>query len=206
VSGQLLRLRAGDRSDRRSATLQVKDAAIAVPLPDPRVDGASPVLHGGSSAGQCFVLACLPPTRLRPIHGDGARRGCRYRHPGVVTAGIRRVLLRPGRLVVSAHGGAWPCDLSAAERLPVTATLRVGGQRWCAAFGGVANTNRPGRFPARGAPRPAACHEADGTAAALNILHGLFCPGTDNCRFADRAAVVQWVEPRFPDVLIRCRR
>ena len=64
VDGQLLRLRAGDRDpDRRSATLQVKDAAIAVPLPDPRVDGASLVLHGGSSAGQCFVLAGLPPAR-----------------------------------------------------------------------------------------------------------------------------------------------
>ena len=204
VGGQLLRLRAGDRDpDRRSATLQVKDAAIAVPLPDPRVDGASLVLHGGSSAGQCFVLAGLPPARWRPIHGDGARRGWRYHDPGGVAAGIRRVLLRPGRLVVSAHGGAWPCDLSAAERLPVTATLRVGGQRWCAAFGGVANTNRPGRFQARGAPRPAACPDADVTVADLNILHGLFCPGTDNCRFADRAALYfQWVESvGCPDVL-----
>jgi endonuclease/exonuclease/phosphatase family metal-dependent hydrolase len=204
VRGQLLRLRAGDHNpDHRSAMLTVKDAAIAVPLPDPRGSGASLVVHGGSSAGQCFVLAQLPPASWRPIRGDGARHGWRFRDRTGASAGVRRVVLRPGRLLVSASGGQWPCELSATERVPVTATFRVEGQRWCSAFGGKVNDNEPGRFRARGAPAPATCPDPDVTVAQLNILHGLFCPGTDNCRFADRAALfLEWVEAAgCPDVV-----
>ena len=204
VRGQLLRMRASARDpQRRGALLQVKDGAVAVSLPDPRADGATLVLHGGSSAGQCFVLAQLPPAGWRAIRGDGARRGWRYRDRRAPVAGIQQVVLRPGRFLVSAMGGEWPCGLSAVERLPVTATLRVGDRRWCAGFGGTVSDNRPGRFRARDAPAPATCPDADVTVADLNILHGLFCAGTDNCRFADRAALFfDWVESAgCPDVV-----
>src|SRR5262249_55554453 len=126
-----------------------------------------------------------------------------YRDRKAPPAGIQRAVLRPGNLLVWAQGGEWPCDLSAAERLPVTAAVRVGDRRWCASFGGTVSDNRQGRFRARDAPAPATCPDADVTVADLNILHGLFCPGTDNCRFADRAALFfEWVESAgCPDVV-----
>ena len=205
VRGAALRLQASERNaDRRSALLRVKDGGIAVPLPDPRPGGAALTLHGGSSAGQCFVLADLPSAHWRPIRGAGARHGWRYRDRTGAAAGIRQVVVKPGRLLLSATGSAWPCDLAAAERLPVTVTFRVGAQRWCAAFGGTVSDNRPRRFSARSAPAPAACPDADVTVADLNILHGLFCPAvTDNCRFPERAALLgDWLESvGCPDVV-----
>jgi endonuclease/exonuclease/phosphatase family metal-dependent hydrolase len=80
----------------------------------------------------------------------------------------------------------------------------LGGQRWCAAFGGAVTVNRPGLFLARNAPAPAACPDGDVTLANLNVLHGLFCPaGTDSCRFPERAALLfQWLEAAgCPDVV-----
>jgi endonuclease/exonuclease/phosphatase family metal-dependent hydrolase len=102
-----------------------------------------------------------------------------------------------------ASGTEWPCDLAAAARVPVTATLRVGAQRWCASFGGTVTDNAPLRFGARKAPAPAACPDRDVTVADLNILHGLFCPGGDRCRYAERMALLrQWIEEAgCPDVV-----
>ena len=64
TGGDLLRLRAATRNpERRGATVRLQDAAIAAPFADPRTDGATLVVHGGSSADQCFVRLrnnCLP--------------------------------------------------------------------------------------------------------------------------------------------------
>src|SRR5262249_19173983 len=135
--------------------------------------------------------------------GKAAGGGWRYHDGAGLAAGIRRVVVRPGRLMLVASGTEWPCDLSAAARVPVTATLRVGAQRWCAAFGGTVTDNAPLRFSARKAPAPAACPDGDVTVADLNILHGLFCPGGDRCRFAERMALLrQWIEEAgCPDVV-----
>jgi endonuclease/exonuclease/phosphatase family metal-dependent hydrolase len=88
--------------------------------------------------------------------------------------------------------------------VPVSVTLRLGRQRWCAAFGGEVAVNRPGLFRARYAPPPMECPDGDVTVANLNVLHGLFCPdGTDNCRFPERVALLlQWLEAAgCPDVV-----
>src|SRR5438093_1602198 len=48
-----LELRAtGVKAEKRSATLSVRDRALAAPFPDPRL-GAALVVHGGAEPGQC---------------------------------------------------------------------------------------------------------------------------------------------------------
>jgi len=205
AGGDLLRLRAAaHKLERRGATVRLQDAAITAPFADPRTDGATLVVHGGSSADQCFVRARLPGPGWKPIRGDGAHRGWRYRDRRGNAAGVRRVIVRPGKISVAARGAAWPCTLGVPERLPVTVVLGVAEQRWCGAFGGTVAVNEPGLFRARGASPPVACPDGDVTVADLNILHGLFCPAaTDNCRFPDRAALfLQWVTASgCPDVV-----
>jgi endonuclease/exonuclease/phosphatase family metal-dependent hydrolase len=205
VRGESLRLRASSRnSEHRGGVARLKDAAIAPPFSDPRLEGATLVVHGGSSADQCLVRADLPATHWAPIRGDGPRRGWRYRDRTGAAAGVRRVLVRRGRVSVVAKGASWPCGLMEPERVPVSVVLGLSGQRWCAAFGGTVAVNEQGRFRARGAPAPAACPDGDLTMANLNVLHGLFCPAvTDNCRLADRAALLfEWVAAAgCPDVV-----
>jgi endonuclease/exonuclease/phosphatase family metal-dependent hydrolase len=205
VRGEALRLRASARNAaRRGGVVRLQDAAIAAPFGDPRVDGATLIVHGGSSADQCFVRADLPAVRWAPIGGNGVRRGWRYRDRTGATSGVRRVRVRPGGVSVVAQGAAWPCGLKQPERVPVSVVLGLAGERWCAAFGGTVAANGRGRFRARAAPAPASCPDGDLTVADLNVLHGLTCPaGTDNCRFPERAALLfQWVAAAgCPDVV-----
>jgi endonuclease/exonuclease/phosphatase family metal-dependent hydrolase len=126
------------------------------------------------------------------LAGDGAGRGYRYYDRAGTVAGIRSVTLSAGRISMRAASGAWPCDLNASsERLPVTVDLDIGGERYCAEFGGIIASNARRRFAARGAAAPAACGKRDVTAANLNVLHGLNCDlTTRNCRVADRSTLL----------------
>jgi endonuclease/exonuclease/phosphatase family metal-dependent hydrolase len=200
LAGHKLGLRAGGK---RSATVTIRDGALAAPLPDPTL-GASLVVNAGAADGQCHVEIVLDPSAWRPLGGDGATRGWRYSVPAPGTQGVRKIVLRPGLLTVKARGASWPCDLGAAnQREPVSVVLRVAATRYCAAFGpGTRNTT--GRFAAGASPAPAACPETDATAAFLNILHGIFCPApTVGCRLSDRIDLLfQWVAAAgCPDVV-----
>jgi hypothetical protein len=173
----------------RSLKLVVKDPALAAPLPDPRL-GARLLVNAGAGPGQCQVHLFLDPLYWRALPSGG------YRYAPKGLHGIRRIDLRPGLLRITAHGSAWPCDLSATtQRAPVSVVVRAADVRYCAAFGGTVTRNAQGRFAARSAAAPAACPDADITVADLNILHGIFCPsGTQACRLAERVDLLyQWI-------------
>lgn len=177
-------------------TLDLRDAGIASPFPDPTTGVTTVTLHGGVPPARCFVTTELDPAGWRAIGSNGVQRGYRWRQPAPGTSGIRRVLLKPGRVLVKAKGSGWPCALSGAQRLPVTAVLAVNGTRYCGAFGGSVESNGAGLFLAEGAAPPAACPKTDVTVANLNILHGLFCPGGSSaCRYPERIALLQqWLQ------------
>jgi endonuclease/exonuclease/phosphatase family metal-dependent hydrolase len=201
VSGYRLTLRGrGTPGDvrGRSVKVVVKDPALAAPLPDPRL-GAALLVNAGAGAGQCQAQLVLDPAYWRPLPSGG------YRYAPKGLFGIRRIDLRPGLLRITAHGSAWPCDLSATtQRTPVSVVVRAADVRYCAAFGGTVTRNVPGRFAARDAAAPAACPDADITVADLNVLHGIFCPsGTQACRLAERVDLLyQWIAAAgCPDVV-----
>ncbi len=203
VRGAALRLRVQKRAPAGSAVVRLVDAAIAPPFDDPRT-GAVLTLNAGAAAGQCALTVELPAAGWRRLGRGRADRGWRYRDRAGRAQGIRRVLVRPGRIAVEAGGTAWPCGAGVPARLPVSVVLRLGRQRWCGAFGGAVSANRSGRFVARRAPPPAACPDVDLTLVNLNILHGLSCPpGTDACRWPERAALLlDWIEAAgCPDVV-----
>jgi endonuclease/exonuclease/phosphatase family metal-dependent hydrolase len=189
--------------ERRRARVLLIDPAIGNPPTDPRA-GSALVLSAGAATGQCRVELALDPSKWHVIGGDGLHRGYRYLDRTSASHGVRRILLRPGRVTLHASGADWPCDLGAdAQRLPVSVELRTAGVRYCTAFGGVVDHNEPGRFHARDAPAPTACPKADLTVADLNILHGLFCPGRGFCRLSERVDLLfQWiVRAGCPDVV-----
>src|SRR5262245_58215575 len=97
----------------RRALVDLRDAAIAAPFPDPRVGLSTLSVNGGFELGQCLARVPLDPSRWQPIGGNGVQRGYRYRHPAPGAQGIRRIDLKPGRLMVTVNGTTWPCDLAA---------------------------------------------------------------------------------------------
>jgi endonuclease/exonuclease/phosphatase family metal-dependent hydrolase len=204
VRGRRLSLRSSHvEPARRSATIVLRDSAIAAPFPDPR-DGAALIVSGGAATGQCRVEVALDPLQWQPIEGDGVQRGYRYRDDGAASRGIRRIVLRPGEITVRGRGAEWPCALAATQRAPVTVELRSSGARYCAGFGGSIEVNDRGRFLAFDAPAPAGCAKTDVTVANLNILHGIFCGRSSGyCRLDERMALLfQWlVQAGCPDLV-----
>jgi endonuclease/exonuclease/phosphatase family metal-dependent hydrolase len=206
VHGRSLSLRVATSDNmRRLARFVLTDEAIQAPLPDPRF-GARLLLSGGIRSGQCRVDVELDPTKWSPLSADGARDGYRYLDSAGTVAGIRRIVLAPGKISMLAGLSDWPCALSAAtERVPVSIELRAGSDRYCAAFGGAIKRNERRRFFAAGAAAPTACGKTDVTVANLNVLHGLNCNlvETRHCRVNDRSILLfQWVDAvGCPDVL-----
>jgi len=205
VAGQRLSWRTSlDEPERRRATIVLDDPAIALPLPDPRA-GAAVVVSAGAALGQCWQEIALDPAKWRAIGDDGSQRGYEYRDHSPGTVGVRRIVMRPGKVVLEARGPDWPCTLDAPQqRTPVSVVLRIDATRYCAAFGGTVAANGPGRVLALAAPAPAACPQSDLTVADLNILHGVLCPrATRQCRLADRMELFfQWiVASGCPDVV-----
>jgi len=204
VAGTRLLLQAGARVTSRRAAIELLDSGIALPVPDPRTGVTTLVIHGGAATGQCFVAVPLDPLRWHVLGRRAAPRGYRYRPPRTGASGLKRVQVTGGRISVTARGAEFPCDLAAAQRMPLTVELRLPDTRYCAAFGGTVATNVPGRIEASGAPAPASCPKTDVTVADLNILHGIFCPPASvNCRYADRLDLLfQWIAARgCPDVV-----
>jgi endonuclease/exonuclease/phosphatase family metal-dependent hydrolase len=140
------------------------------------------------------------------VGGDGPGRGWRYQDPRGTAGGVRRIVLRPGLVTVTAGGRRWPCDLAAdVQRLPVSVVLRIAETRYCAALGaGAVRRNAKRRLTAERAPAPAACPATSVSAADLNVLHGVTCPpGTASCRLEERVDLLfRWIAASgCPDVV-----
>lgn len=187
VAGARLSLKASaKRPEGRKLRVLLKDEAIAAPFAEPS-RGARLIVSGGAGAGQCHAEIELDPAGWKAVGRSGSVTGWKYRPGGARPGGVRRILIRNGRISIKARGRDWPCDLSAsAQRLPVSVQLVVDGVRYCAEFGGEVEKNRAGRMVARRAPAPGECAEkSDVTIVNLNLLHGFFCSPL-NCRQADR--------------------
>lgn len=204
IAGKRLQLTAGTKDpSRRSMIFRAIDGGIAPPFANPAL-GASLFVFASNASGQCRAEIDLPVANWRALGSDGATTGWRYRDNGGAADGIRKVVVRNGKILVKVRDGQFPCGLEAAQQtVPVAVVLRLGGERYCASFGGDVRSNQRGRFRAKNAPAPAACPDtADLTVATINILHGLSCGG-DHCRQEDRVILAgQFIVDRgCPDVV-----
>jgi endonuclease/exonuclease/phosphatase family metal-dependent hydrolase len=208
VGGKILRLSApsGNPAARSLTFRATPNPSVAVPFGDPTT-GASLFVFSSNQSGGCRLDVTLPAGNWSAIGGD-PDNGWRYVDEAASVGGVRKIVVKPGaaggKITVKAKGTALPCDVSAVQNTPFEVTLRLGADRYCAAFGGTIDRNEVGRFKAKGSPAPLACAGGDVRVATLNVLHGLFCPGgTANCRLADRIALLrQWVLDRnCPDAV-----
>jgi len=203
VAGRNIVLKAAGKAKTRKLVVVLEDGAIAAPFPDPTL-GARLIVSGGAATGQCYAEIDLDPAGWQPRGGSGAVTGWKYRPSGTPPGGVRKIVVRPGRITIRARGGDWPCDLGAdLERTPVAVRLVVDDVRYCAAFGGAIKRNQAGRFLAKNAAAPSVCAEKDDvTAVNLNLLHGIFC-GHQGCRQSDRIDLLfDWLElSSCPDVV-----
>jgi endonuclease/exonuclease/phosphatase family metal-dependent hydrolase len=204
VQGKRLVLSVGAHDPgRRMIAFRSLDGAIAAPFADPAL-GASLLVFASNASGHCRAEIELPAMNWHALGGDGAGTGWRYRDNTGAAGGIRKVVVRSGKILVKGSGAEFPCGMEAEQQaVPVAMVLRLGDVRYCASFGGDVATNKRGRFRATNASAPAACPDtADLTVATINILHGLSCGG-DHCRQEERVILAGQfiVERGCPDVV-----
>ena len=208
VPGKLLRLSetAGDPATRGFVFRAMPDAAIAPPFGDPTT-GASLFVFSSNQPGGCRADIALPAASWKPLGNDPAK-GWRYSDKTGSVAGIKRIVVKAaasgGKITVKGTGASFPCGMSVSQQTPFDVTLRMGGDRYCASFGGTIRRNDAGRLKVTRSPAPLVCAGDDVRVATLNVLHGLFCPAaTANCRLADRIALLgQWiVDRKCPEIV-----
>lgn len=115
------------------------------------------LVRGSGAAGGLTGKIVLDPSKWKPI-GKGAHpKGYRYLDKSRARGGVKKVVLKPGRMMVSAGGAAWPW-MPAGPQDEVWVHFGIEEESYCARFGGgEARRNEAGRFLARDATPPNAC-------------------------------------------------
>ncbi len=184
ISGRKLVVKTEPAATKRRFLFKtVKDSAIIV-LSDPTATGATLFAAGLACVNQdCAITASsgsveLPAANWIGLGNPAGSKGYRYKDRDLSAAGVKTVILKPGKLIIKAVGPNWPWAPVGGDTA-VALTLQVGIGRYCAEFGGSEIINEPGRVSFRDAPSPAACIELCGND---------FQEGAEVCDGADSAS------------------
>jgi hypothetical protein len=135
-----------------------KDGALTLGRGNGSAD--DPVEHGGrltiasSSAAGAFLQEFPLDGEWNYIKKAGDGRGYKWKSK---TSPIRKVLVKPGKVIkILGKGTGMGFDLDA-DPAPTTVELRAGGHRWCWSFGGETKFKADKRWRAKNAGAPSAC-------------------------------------------------
>src|SRR5688572_26149621 len=92
IAGKSVRLGAATAAKRTFTFVSATQAAVATPFPDPTA-GASLRVFVSSGPEQCHAEIALPGGFWKPIGGNGAQKGWRYRDQSASAQGIRAVTI-----------------------------------------------------------------------------------------------------------------
>lgn len=187
IPGQKLRIKTEPASRRKRHFFfsTGRDDAVVIGS-DPTIGGATLLVAGLDCIGSCTTsgssgLIHLPAANWTALGNPPGARGYRYKMPDGSAGGIRKIRLKSGKLLIKGAGENWPW-LPAGGEDGVALTLEIGGQRYCAQFGGVEKANAEGYLSYRNANAPAACPELCGndtkeTSEDCDGSDSAACPG-----------------------------
>jgi hypothetical protein len=138
-----------------------RDSSIVIGS-DPTVSGATLFVVGLDCDGSdCAAYGSSGPIHLPAASWVGlgnpsGSKGFRYKDRDATAGGVRKVILKPGKLVIKAKGPSWPW-LPAGGEDGVALTLKSGSDRYCAEFGGTEKKNAAGHLVYKLADAPASC-------------------------------------------------
>jgi cysteine-rich repeat protein len=182
VQGDLLRLRdPAVAAGRRMRFVAARDPAIVPGASnDPRDLGASLAIGGTGPGDGSSGTVGLEARFWTGLGTPPGSKGFRYANPAGA-GGVRKVVLRPGMLVIAGGGSRWPYLIGRPQG-DVEMRFAVGADVYCASFTRFVQ-NRPGRVLARNAPAPPGC---SGGGPAPRCGDGVIEP-TEECDDANTA-------------------
>ncbi len=138
---------------KKKLSVKTKDPAITLgggngSGDDPRTAGGDVRVRSGSF-DETYPLPAGSSWTL--IGGEGENRGYRYKDRHLVNGPIKKILVKPGKLVnANGSGAALSFDLPS-DPTPVDVVVRIGVKHYCMTFGGT-TTFKPGSLKAKNAP------------------------------------------------------
>jgi hypothetical protein len=157
LSGKKIDLRV-KKGETKKLLVISKDSTLTLGRGNGSAD--DPVEHGGrltiasSSAAGAFLQEFPLDGEWDYIKKAGDERGYKWKSK---TSPIRKVLVKPGKVIkILGKGTGMGFDLDA-DPDPVAVELRAGGHRWCWSFGGETKFKADKRWSAKNAGAPSAC-------------------------------------------------
>ncbi|MCZ6712745.1 MAG: hypothetical protein O7B29_02260 [Deltaproteobacteria bacterium] len=156
IAGQKLQIKANGTPSKRKASFKVKRQNSINLLHNPATEGVTILIAGtGANAGRTELIT-LDPKLWKTIGDPDFPKGYRYKDKQGSRGGITKVLLKPGKLSISARGPNWTWTPSGVQD-DVWVYFRIEQETFCARFGGTIKKNEAGLFQSRDADSPGVC-------------------------------------------------
>ena len=123
---------------------------------DPAAEGVTVLVAGMGANGGRTELITLDPSKWKTLGQASSPKGYLYRDKAGSQGGITKVLLKQGKLILSAKGANWSW-VPAGPQDEVWIYLSIEEETYCARFGGSIKRNQAGLFKANDAVSPGVC-------------------------------------------------
>lgn len=157
ITGKKLVLRTHKGPEKQVFSFGVVKDPLVTLTHDPRVDPTRLLVIGEGPNGGRTGLITLDPALWQGVGNPPGSKGYKYLDKNGTRGGVRKVLMRPGALLISAKGANWPWALGGVQDR-VSVYFGIEDEWHCAAFSpDHMKKNDGGQVLAAGAPAPASC-------------------------------------------------
>lgn len=157
VSGKKLVLKTHRGADKQVFSFGVVKDPLVTMVHDPRIEPTRLLVMGDGPNGGRTGLITLDPAKWEGVGTPPGSKGYKYIDPTGSRGGVRKVLMRPGAIMISAKGPNWPWALDGTQQR-VSVYFGIEDEWYCAAFTTAEmRKNDDGQLLAAAAPPPASC-------------------------------------------------
>ena len=157
IEGESLQIDTRGAPNRAKFLFRARRQFLISPVHDPSVYGSSLLVVGNGPNGGRTSLIELDPAGWRGLGSPPGTGGYQYKDSSGSAGGVRKIVYKPGSLVISAKGEAWPWELGGRQD-SIDVYFSVENEAYCARFGGLVTANdEEGRFIAKASAAPLDC-------------------------------------------------
>ncbi len=152
IAAKNLTVKIGNQPKKRRFQFLAKSHLVGLGH-DPRTVPTWILIRGYGNEGGASGRILLDPMKWKPLGRNGNIKGYKYVDREGTRGGVKKVVLKPGRLLVAAGGVNWPWE-PAGPQDSVWVYFGIEDESLCANFGGKIKKNEAGHFRATDATPP----------------------------------------------------
>ncbi|MEE8147440.1 MAG: hypothetical protein V3T24_07555, partial [Longimicrobiales bacterium] len=156
IAGRKLQIKANGDPSKRKVSFSARNQISIGLAHNPATEGMSVLVVGTGANGGRTELIVLDPSLWKTLGKASAPKGYRYQDSLGSRGGITKLLLKSGKLRISARGPNWSWSPGGVQD-EVWVYFRIEQETYCARFGGSVKRNEAGLFQSKDADSPGDC-------------------------------------------------